>query len=81
MTKLLVSPIGGWPGTAEGMCSSSISRRNTRTQKEWKVEISGLAIERPPTSLSTRSTISCAALLVKVMARMDSGITPIFSIR
>ena len=28
-------------------------------------------MERPPTSLSTRSTISCAALLVKVMARMD----------
>ena len=36
----------------------------------------GLAMERPPTSLSTRSTISCAALLVNVMARMASGITP-----
>ena len=53
------------------MRSCSISRRNTRTQNEWKVEITGLATERPPTSLSTRSTISCAALLVKVMARIE----------
>ena len=53
-----------------------MSRRRTRTQKEWKVEMTGLAIESPPTSLSTRSTISAAALLVKVIARMDSGITP-----
>ena len=29
----------------------------------------GLAMERPPTSLSTRSTISCAALLVKAAMR------------
>src|SRR5208337_718667 len=35
----------------------------------------------PPTNFSTRSAISEAALLVKVMARIDSGITPICSIR
>jgi hypothetical protein len=58
-----------------------MSRRNTRTQKEWKVEITGLATVSPPTSFSTRSAISAAALLVKVMARMDSGMTPIFSMR
>ena len=36
---------------------------------------------RPPTSFSTRSAISAAALLVNVTARIDSGIAPIFSIR
>ena len=47
-----------------------------RTQNEWNVEISGLASERAPTSESTRSAISAAALLVKVTARMESGSTP-----
>ena len=46
-----------------------------------KREITGFAMLKPPTSFSTRSAISAAALLVKVMARMASGITPIFSIR
>ncbi len=81
MTKFFVSPIGGCPGTAEGIRKASISRRSTRTQNEWNVEITGLAILSPPTSFSTRSAISAAALLVKVMARIASGITPIFSIR
>ena len=81
MTKFFVSPIGGCPGTADGIRSASMSRRRTRTQNEWNVEITGLAMLRPPTSFSTRSAISLAALLVKVTARIDSGITPIFSIR
>src|SRR5208282_2453986 len=81
MTKFFVSPIGGCPGTEEGIRRASISRRSTRTQNEWKVEITGLATLNPPTSFSTRSAISDEALLVKVTARIDSGITPIFSIR
>ena len=52
-----------------------------RTQKEWKVEITGFAMLNPPTSFSTRSPISAAALLVKVIARMDSGIAPFCSMR
>ena len=40
-----------------------------------------LAIDIPPVSLATRSPISAAALLVKVTARIDSGITPIASIK
>ena len=58
-----------------------MSRRSRRTQNEWKVEISGLANERAPTSESTRLAISEAALLVKVTARMESGGTPTPSIR
>ena len=81
MTKFFVWPIGGCPGTVDGMRSASMSRRSTRTQNEWKVEITGLAMLSPPTSFSTRSPISAAALLVKVIARMDSGITPLCSIR
>jgi len=50
-----------------------------RTQNEWKVEITGFAMERPPTSFSTRSPISEAALLVNVMARIDSGMAPMLS--
>ena len=73
--------MGGCPGTVEGIRSASISRRSTRTQKEWKVEITGFATESPPTMRCTRSTISAAALFVKVTARMDSGITPRFSMR
>ena len=74
--EILRVPDGRLAGYAEGIRSASMSRRSTRTQNEWNVEITGLAIESPPTSLSTRSTISAAALLVKVTARMDSGITP-----
>jgi hypothetical protein len=52
-----------------------------RTQKLWKVESSGLASELEPSSRSTRSDISVAALLVKVTARMESGLTPRSSMR
>ena len=58
-----------------------MSRRNRRTQKEWKVEISGFDTERDPTSDSTRLAISDAALLVKVTARIESGCTPMPSMR
>ena len=58
-----------------------MSRRNTRTQKEWKVEIQGLRKLRAPTICSTRPAISPAALLVKVTAKTDSGRTPRSSIR
>jgi hypothetical protein len=53
-----------------------MSRRNNRTQNEWKVEINGLATVRAPTSDSTRLAISLAALLVNVAARIESGATP-----
>ena len=73
--------MGGVPGTVDGIRRASMSRRSMRTQKEWNVEITGLAMLNPPTSFSTRSPISAAALLVKVMARMDSGIAPFCSMR
>ena len=60
---------------------ASMSRRSIRTQNEWNVEITGLAMLSPPTSFSTRSPISAAALLVNVIARIESGITPLSSIR
>src|SRR5579872_5049639 len=81
MTKFFLWPMGGCPGTLDGMRIASMSRRSTRTQNEWKVEMTGLAMLNPPTSFSTRSPISAAALLVNVIARMDSGITPLCSIR
>ena len=43
-----------------------------RAHAEWKV-ITHIARARLPTSSSTRSRISCAALLVKVMARISPG--------
>ena len=43
-----------------------------RAQAEWKV-ITHIARARPPTSASTRSRISFAALLVKVIARISLG--------
>ncbi len=43
-----------------------------RAQAEWKV-ITHIARARPPTRPSTRSRISCAALLVNVMARISLG--------
>jgi len=43
-----------------------------RTQAEWNVE-THMMRARPPTSSSTRSFISAAALLVKVIARMLPG--------
>ena len=56
-----------------------MSRRRMRTQKEWKVEMSGLASEEWPSRRSTRSAISLAALLVKVTARMESGRDALFA--
>ena len=43
-----------------------------RTQAEWKVE-THMIRARLPTSSSTRSFISAAALLVKVIARIEPG--------
>src|SRR6185295_12100995 len=51
------------------------SRRRTRTQKAWKVEIQ-LESATPPRSASVRAFISPAALLVKVAARIWSEGTP-----
>ena len=50
------------------------SRRRIRTQALWKV-ITHIALARGPTKDSTRSRISAAALLVKVMARTWPGCT------
>ena len=36
MTKLLVWPMGGWPGTVEGMRRASISRRNSAHAERMK---------------------------------------------
>ena len=43
-----------------------------RTQAEWNVE-THMILARLPTSSSTRSFISAAALLVKVIARIEPG--------
>ena len=74
MAKLRVRP---W----SPMRSASMSRRSTRTQKEWKVDSCGLDRVEPASSLFTRSPISAEALLVKVTARMESGATPLASMR
>ena len=50
------------------------SRRRMRTQAEWNVE-THIALLRVPTSDATRSRISPAALLVKVIARICPGRT------
>ena len=47
---------------------------------EWKV-LTQMLSDPKPTRLSTRSRISPAALLVKVMARIFQGLTPFSSIR
>ena len=52
--------------------SLSISLRRMRTHAEWNVE-THISRARGPTSTSTRSFISAAALLVKVIARIDPG--------
>jgi hypothetical protein len=57
-----------------------MSRRRMRTQVEWKVE-SHTPCATGPSSFSTRSRISPAALLVKVTARMLSGGIPQIPIR
>ena len=48
-------------------------RRRIRTQREWKVEISGFRGSRLPKIAADRCCISSAALFVKVTARMRSG--------
>ncbi len=50
------------------------SLRRMRTQALWKV-ITHMALDLGPMSLSTRSFISLAALLVKVIARISCGCT------
>ena len=60
MVKLLFSP------------TSSAWRRSTRTPMAWKVP-SHIPSAAPPIRLATRSSISRAALLVKVTARICDG--------
>ncbi len=55
--------------------SLSASLRRIRTHEEWNVE-THMILARPPTSSSTRSRISAAALLVKVIARIEPGWAP-----
>ncbi len=52
--------------------NASASRRRMRTHAEWKVEIH-MPSDASPSSDSTRSRISAAALFVKVMARIWLG--------
>ncbi len=54
---------------------AAASRRRMRTQAEWNV-LTHILRATGPTRLATRSRISSAALLVKVMARMRMGLTP-----
>jgi hypothetical protein len=51
-----------------------------RTQAEWKVD-THIALTTPPTRPRRRSCISRAALLVKVIARIEPGCTPRSRIR
>ncbi|MNO03241.1 hypothetical protein D3C81_2238830 [compost metagenome] len=57
-----------------------MSRRRILTHMEWKVETQ-ISLAEGPTSFSTRSCISLAALLVKVMARMLHGAALLAAIR
>jgi hypothetical protein len=57
------------------MPTLAASRRRIRTHALWKV-ITHIARARGPTSCSTRSRISAAALLVKVIASTWPGWTP-----
>ncbi len=52
------------------MCGAS--RRRSRAQRAWNVEIH-MVLALPPSSASTRSRISSAALLVNVTASTSSG--------
>ena len=54
------------------MPMTSAWRRRMRTHAEWNVEIH-MPSDAPPTRCSTRSRISFAALLVKVIARIWLG--------
>ena len=60
---------------AERTPSWGASRRRMRTHIEWNVE-THIALARRPTSASTRSFISAAALLVKVIDMISPGCTP-----
>src|SRR5881396_953788 len=60
--------------------AAAASRRSTRTQKLWKVDIQ-LAIGPPLRRASVRAFISPAALFVKVTARIRSEGTPWSSTR
>src|SRR5438270_14041913 len=51
------------------------SARQIRTQAEWNVD-THIAFARGPTRAATRSFISPAALLVKVIARISPGEAP-----
>src|SRR3972149_3013375 len=58
-------------------------RRRIRTQREWKVEISGrgadffdAGLPLPANNATARARISAAAFLVNVTARIRSGLTP-----
>ena len=53
----------------------SMSARRMRTHAEWNVD-THMSRARFPTSSSTRSRISAAALFVNVIARIDPGWTP-----
>ena len=52
--------------------AASCSRRRMRTQAEWKVD-THIRSPAGPTRPATRSRISAAALLVKVIARISPG--------
>ena len=54
--------------------SFAASARRIRTHIEWKVD-THIARARGPTRWATRSFISPAALLVKVIARISPGCT------
>jgi hypothetical protein len=56
------------------MPSVVASRRSTRTHIEWNVD-THMALARRPTSSTTRSRISAAALLVNVIAMIWPGCT------
>ena len=56
-------------------CTSACCMRRMRTQVEWNVA-THIRCATGPTSPATRSRISAAALLVKVMARIWPGCTP-----
>ena len=59
--------------------SRSAYMRRMRTHMLWMVQIHMLSL--PSTISERRTRISFAALLVKVMARMDEGRTPFSSMR
>src|SRR3954469_9469336 len=59
----------------DGNSSLAASRRRMRTQAEWNVD-THIRSATGPTRAATRCFISAAALLVKVMARIENGEAP-----